>query len=117
MPKSITDIMQTCHIPTPNKIAQLNDRFRQSGITDHWHFTPLTADCWFDLWLKIRAYDDFTPDNDPYGEHDLGKIEHQGRSYFWKIDYYDQNLEYLSPDPANPELTRRIITIMHTSEY
>jgi hypothetical protein len=35
----------------------------------------------------------------------------------WKIDYYDRNFECRSLDPADPRLTRRVMTIMLSSEY
>ncbi len=54
----------------------------------------------------------FTEDNDPYGEHDFGGVELEEQTVYWKIDYYDQSLEGLSPAPANPELTVRVLTIM-----
>jgi len=37
---------------------------------------------------KVELFDDFTPDNDPHGEHDFGAFEHEGERIFWKIDYY-----------------------------
>jgi Protein of unknown function (DUF3768) len=52
--------------------------------------------------------------NDPHEEHDFGSFEADGHTIFFKIDYYDQNLTYHSPDPA---VTRRVITIMPTEEY
>lgn len=42
----------------------------------------------------VRSFTDFTKDNDPYGEHDFGMVEHQGEKYFWKFDYYDQKMEF-----------------------
>jgi hypothetical protein len=39
-----------------------------------------------------------------------------GERYFWKIDAYDVNLEFGSPDPADEAATRRIITIMTASD-
>jgi hypothetical protein len=36
---------------------------------------------------------------------------------FFKIDYYDRTLTAHSPDPADPAVTRRVITVMLASEY
>lgn len=65
----------------------------------------------------VQAFDTFTEDNDPYGEHDFGKFNFEGRSCFWKIDLYDVNYTYGSEAPADPEMTRRVLTIMLASEY
>ena len=59
----------------------------------------------------------FDPGNDPYGEHDFGVVEVKGRRIFFKIDYYDQDLCFASPDPANQKITRRVMTIMLAEEY
>jgi Protein of unknown function (DUF3768) len=78
----------------------------------------------------IETFDAFTPDNDPYGERDFGAI-YQGLdrvwsasrpvdiavTVFWKIDAYDRELRVGSEDPANPAVTRRVLTIMLASEY
>ena len=80
----------------------------------------------------IETFDAFTPDNDPYGERDFGAI-YRGRdgrwtsaypaqgdpveTVFWKIDAYDRDLQFGSDDPANPAVTRRVLTIMLASEY
>ena len=37
----------------------------------------------------VRWFDAFTPDNDPYGEHDFGSFSYAGETFFWKWDYYD----------------------------
>lgn len=65
----------------------------------------------------VAAFDDFHPGNDPHGEHDFGAFTLAGQSLFWKIDYYDRDLRFGSPDPADPAVTRRILTIMLASEY
>ena len=65
----------------------------------------------------VRCFNQFTSDNDPYGEHDFGKVTLDGEEYFWKIDYYDPTLTRHSDDPASPNATHRILTLMHTSEY
>ena len=51
----------------------------------------------------MRTFTDFTPDNDPYGEHDFGSFELANHKFFWKIDYYDKTMTYGSEDPADPE--------------
>jgi hypothetical protein len=65
----------------------------------------------------ISAFDSFTPDNDPYGEHDFGAVRVDGQVIFFKIDYYDPDLLHHSPDPADPAVTRRVMTIMLADEY
>jgi hypothetical protein len=78
----------------------------------------------------VEIFDAFTPDNDPYGERDFGAI-YQGVdgvwstsrpvdvavTVFWKIDAYDRALRFGSEDPADPAMTRRVLTIMLASEY
>ena len=41
----------------------------------------------------------------------------RGKRLFWKIDYYDLDLTYSSPDPADVSVTRRGETLMLASEY
>lgn len=66
---------------------------------------------------KVCRFADFSPDNDPYGEHDFGSVEMAGRRLFWKIDAYDKSLEAGSPDRADPTVTTRVLTIMLAEEY
>lgn len=66
---------------------------------------------------KVRAFDAFAPDNDPHGEHDFGNFTHDGQRFFWKIDYFDHALEFGSPDPSDPKITTRVLTIMLADEY
>jgi hypothetical protein len=65
----------------------------------------------------IAVYDDFCHANDPYGEHDFGSFEADGQRIFFKIDYYDKALNAHSPDPSDPSVTERVITIMLAEEY
>ena len=66
---------------------------------------------------EVQAFDDFSEDNDPHGEHDFGSIKIDGETFFWKIDYYDRSMEMGSPDPADPNVTKRVLTIMKSDEY
>ena len=65
----------------------------------------------------VQAFSAFSTDNDPYGEHDFGAIDHGGQRYFWKIDAYDRRLEFGSPDPTDPSVTTRVLTVMRADEY
>lgn len=105
------------------KIADLNDAMRRAGpfATSGWTMTAgvqsLGTDVVLQAVLAVQSFNNFTRDNDPYREHDFGSITVAGHKLFWKIDYYGLSLEDGSGDPANPAVTRRILTIMLASEY
>jgi hypothetical protein len=65
----------------------------------------------------IAVYDDFCHANDPHEEHDFRSFEADGQTIFLKIDYYDKDLTYHSPDPSDGSVTERVITIMLADEY
>jgi hypothetical protein len=67
--------------------------------------------------LQVRGFDAFDEDNDPHGEHDFGSFDLCQRTFFWKIDYYDKTLGFGSEDPAEPEKTTRILTLMLAEDY
>ena len=73
--------------PQTAKIRQLNDRFRQTGRGGRIMITQgiqaLGDQAVAAIIAKVRAFKEFTPDNDPYGEHDFGKIVHDGVSTGW----------------------------------
>lgn len=103
------------------KIAELNDAFRSTMIGGKVTVTSgvgaLADNKKFELYSKVRQFTDFTKDNDPYKEHDFGAVMLDGVKYFWKIDYYDLSMRMLSDDPANNEITIRVLTIMRADEY
>ena len=70
-----------------------------------------------EIMAKIRAFSDFNKNNDPHKEHDMGKFTHNGETILFKLDYYDKAMEYASPDPADPNVTTRVMTIMTGFEY
>ena len=83
-------------LPTPDheragRIAQLNDEFRRAGPTAEWVATMgvLALSDVPGLIQAVRDFNAFTPDNDPWGEHDFGNIKWQNEKTYWKIDYYD----------------------------
>lgn len=66
---------------------------------------------------NLRSFKNFNHENDPYGEHDFGKFRVKNHQIIWKIDYYDIEYKYGSPEPSNPNKTRRVLTLMLASEY
>ena len=103
------------------KTRELNDKFRQTGIGGTVLITrginALEAETRQSIINTIKAIDEFTPDNDPYGTHDFGSVKVGTHLIFWKIDCYDLDLICGSPDPSDPNVTRRVMTIMLAEEY
>lgn len=108
-------------VANDNKIARLNDLFRKSFVGGKIIVTQgIQALPELDqrkILEKVQNIDAFTEDNDPYGEHDFGTFDHNCSKIFWKIDYYDLNLEYHSPDPADVTQTKRVLAVMLAKEY
>lgn len=107
-------------VPDPHDevIAALNDKFRQMGEGGHVFLTRgvsalgeamITA-----AREAVRTYDAFTPENDPYGEHDFGSFKIEEYRFFWKIDAYDPPESYGDDDSWRPT---RLLTIMLAEEY
>jgi hypothetical protein len=65
----------------------------------------------------IAVFDDFCHANDPHEEHDFGAFDADGHMIYFKIDYFDRELSMHSPDPTDPSVTQRVITIMLAEEY
>ncbi|MGO9845191.1 MAG: DUF3768 domain-containing protein [Methylocella sp.] len=65
----------------------------------------------------VRRYDAFDAASDPYGEHDFGAVEIKGTRFFFKIDYYDRDYALASADPADENVTCRVMTIMLAEDY
>src|ERR1700704_3211960 len=96
------------------KIAELNDLCRTAmGVagciiqTDG--IRALSPGDQSSIREKVERFDAFTPDNDPYQEHDFGSFEHDGEQIFWKIDYYDRSLTKGREDPSDPAQTTRAL--------
>lgn len=103
------------------KIATLNDRARQTFMDCRVVITPgiqsLGDVATADILQAVQSFDAFTADNDPYAEHDFGKINYAGVDVFWKWDYYDLDFAMHSPDPTDIAVTARVLTIMLAEEY
>jgi hypothetical protein len=103
------------------RIRALNDELRHTFTGGMAVMTPgiaaLGQEAVERIVKTIAVFDDFCHANDPHEEHDFGSFEADGHKIFFKIDYYDQSLTYHSPDPSDPAVTRRVITIMLAEEY
>ena len=106
-------------MPSAEQIRILNDRFRSqlrggrlvmtAGIVGRSDARQILA--------RVVNFRNFSPENDPHGEHDFGSFTLVGRKFFWKIDYYDREMIHGSEDPADPDKTTRVLTIMLANEY
>ena len=116
-----------------NRIRELNDAFRTtlkggrvmvtSGVAE------LSDTLKSKVLMQVANFQDFTPANDPHGEHDFGSVMLVDQKFFWKIDYYDKemmtksspltkvSMEQGSEDPSDPEKTTRVLIIMLAEEY
>ena len=103
------------------KIRELNDRLRKCGHGGMWLATvgisSLPADDMRAVYEAVIGFANFTPDNDPHGEHDCASQTVGHLKIIWKIDYYDRARQFLSPDPSDPKVTVRVLTVMLASEY
>ena len=103
------------------RIRTLNDELRQHLLGGGAVMTPgiaaLGSEAVSRLIKTISVFDDFCTANDPHEEHDFGALEFDGSQVIFKIDYYDKDLQYHSPNPADPTVTEREITIMLAEEY
>lgn len=107
---------------TTLKIQTLNDSFRATGKGGIVLITRGISEKYTDeqtqkISVLVRQYKDFTPDNDPYGEHDFGSFQYEGEKFFWKIDYYASDMMHGSENPADEKQTKRVLTIMLAQEY
>ena len=107
--------------PRPS-IAQLNDVLRTTFLTGRVLITDgiraLPDVIQEEIITRVRSFDTFTEDNDPYGEHDFGAFDHpQAGRINWKIDYYDRSMTCGSDDPADTAKTSRVLTILLGQEW
>lgn len=102
-------------------IARLNDQFRRTLTGGKVVMTSgvqaLGRERLPEVLTAVRCFDQFDQDNDPYNEHDFGRIEIDGHELFWKIDYYDLTLTFHSPDAMDRSQTVRVLTVMLAEEY
>lgn len=77
----------------------------------------LGPDAQLELTRRVAAFDGFNADSDPHGWHEMGVIEFDGTTVWFKLDLYDVDYTYGSPEPSDPAQTRRVLTLLLPSEY
>jgi hypothetical protein len=104
-----------------DRIRALNDELRKHLLGGGALITPgiaaLGQEAVERLVKTIAVFDDFCHANDPHEEHDFGSFRFDDVDVIFKIDYFDKSLTFHSPNPADPSVTERIITIMTADEY
>lgn len=108
-------------ITDTDRIRMLNDQLRRQLQGGKAVMTPgvaaLGSEAVQRLVQTIAIFDNFCTANDPHDEHDFGAFEFDGTPVIFKIDYYDRDMNFHSPDPGDPAVTERVITLMLAEEY
>jgi len=103
------------------RVRVLNDRLRQAGQGGRMVMTAgvaaLPLDEQLGIVAAVMAFEAFDPGDDLYGEHDFGALRIGAHQVMFKIDYYDKSLRLHSPDPSDPAVTRRVLTVMLAEDY
>jgi hypothetical protein len=112
------------HTAAPDKkkrIRELNDRFRTTFtggvVTLTQGVDELSPETKAKVLRRVQSFSQFDQGNDPHGEHDFGSFEIAGQQFFFKLDYYDRTMEGGSEDPADSDITTRVLTVMLAEEY
>ena len=129
----IAKIVEPCPNPTQDitspraqalstqRIRQLNDTLRRTGKGGRVIYTGGIVGQGLEFAAQVMkavaSFDAFNLDNDPWDEHDCATLKVGTHSVIWKIDYYDRDLTYHSPDPADPHVTARVLTVMLAELY
>ena len=103
------------------RIRKLNDKLRCQGIGGRIVITrgieALGVEGVSEVLIAVARFNDFSEDNDPWGEHDCAVLTVNRRRIIFKIDSYDRDLRWHSPDAADPAVTERVLTVMLAEEY
>jgi len=113
----------TTHERATAAIAAQNDAFRRRfGMTSlpgqflvTRGIAALSSEDLLAILQAVRAFDRFTPDNDPWKEHDCGRLEVNGHVVIWKMDYYED--EAMTFSAEDPRTSYRVLTVMLAEEY
>ncbi|MEB3340342.1 DUF3768 domain-containing protein [Okeania sp.] len=102
-------------------ITKLNDRFRNGDKSlGEYRMSrqvlALPRKKQKELFKEIQDFSNFTPENDPKGLHEMGKVTIDGVEYIWKIDYLDTSMIMLSDAPEDINKTTRVLLVIRADE-
>lgn len=113
--------MEVMEASKVKRIRELNDLSRTTFIGAKIMLTSginaLDEETKAKVLTAFREFKDFNEDNDPHAEHDFCSFEVGDVKLFGKCDYYDIDMRYLSDNPSDPKITKRVWTIMLRDEY
>jgi hypothetical protein len=103
-------------------IRALNDELRTTGHGGETYTTPgfrsLPPSTQARALEAVRTFANWSADNDPWQQHDCAIVDIEpGIRVMFKLDYYDLDKEWGSPDPADSSVTVRVLTILLPDEY
>lgn len=103
------------------RIRDLNDRFRNTFVggvvTITQGVVALCGEVKAEVLRRVRTFSHFDEDNDPHKEHDFGAFAIGNQRFFFKLDYYNREMDGGAEDPADTSKTTRVLTIMLAEEY
>ncbi|TQF27431.1 hypothetical protein UNPF46_30675 [Bradyrhizobium sp. UNPF46] len=103
------------------RVRHLNDAFRKTFAGGRMMMSASVA-ALPDMvksaaWLKVSEFNKWDAGNDPHHEHDFFSFELCNRTFFWKCDYYNNEMDGGSEDPSDPSRTVRVGLLMLVDEY
>ncbi|ANL87105.1 DUF3768 domain-containing protein [Rhizobium phaseoli] len=105
------------------RIRELNDELRTKGRALNGRIVAMgglvndTPEKRHQVFAAVVNYDAWTTGDDPYGEHDFGKVIVDGEAFIWKIDYYSLDEADGSEHPEDQKTTIRVLTLMYAEDY
>lgn len=105
------------------RIAELNDRFRRTVVSPlgvvvlTYGVAQQPPEVVREILNLVRDHDPFDAGN-PHVEHEYGKLWNTGAGkVYWRIECFeDASCDFASEDPADPERSFRVLTIMLAEE-
>ncbi|UWQ31037.1 DUF3768 domain-containing protein [Leisingera sp. M523] len=101
------------------KVRTLNDHFRKAGkggvvmISMGIH---LLGRATVDTIMKQLGGEAGDASIESDEDHDIGLLKVNSRIIHWEIDCYNKDFDDMSPDPADPEKTTRVMTVLLSTE-